>query len=294
MYLKSVKIKIIALFEYELSWFILLQSADKSTSNCDHLLNGIYMYLSNTCVKNANFLYIWNFDRKMGCISSKQKKTETKEAAIKNATAKTKRPTKAELGKVQSPSEVLESKSTVRKQINNDEFSQHVQQNQQQRSVTPPPMPASAKSNKRSWTDEEFLCKAKCIDIDTSSNIVRMFDEGNTIPFMCRYRRELIGNLSADEWVYPISTTKLMCLQFVYRNVYCRMRDIKITYNHIKNIRARASTIIKDLEKRDLLDDEIEDEIFAAKSLDALDHLVSWWIWSFDEWICCDLWALYL
>lgn len=53
------------------------------------------------------------------------------------------------------------------------------------------------------------------------------------------------------------------------------MRDIKITYNHIKNIRARAETIIKDLEKRDLLDDEFEEEILAAKSLDALDHLVS-------------------
>lgn len=52
------------------------------------------------------------------------------------------------------------------------------------------------------------------------------------------------------------------------------MRDIKITYNHIKNIRARAETIIKDLEKRDLLDDEIEEEILSAKSLDALDHLV--------------------
>lgn len=52
------------------------------------------------------------------------------------------------------------------------------------------------------------------------------------------------------------------------------MRDIKITYNHIKNIRAKAESCIKDLEKRDLLDDEIEEEILAAKSLDALDHLV--------------------
>lgn len=53
------------------------------------------------------------------------------------------------------------------------------------------------------------------------------------------------------------------------------MRDIKVTYNHIKNIRSRADTIIKDLEKRDLLDDEIEEEISSAQSLDALDHLVS-------------------
>lgn len=53
------------------------------------------------------------------------------------------------------------------------------------------------------------------------------------------------------------------------------MREIKITYNHIKNIRARADTIIKDLNKRDLLDDEIEGEILTATSLDAIDHLVS-------------------
>lgn len=52
------------------------------------------------------------------------------------------------------------------------------------------------------------------------------------------------------------------------------MREIKITYNHIKNIRARADTIIKDLEKRELLDAKIQDEIYSAKSLDALDHLV--------------------
>lgn len=53
------------------------------------------------------------------------------------------------------------------------------------------------------------------------------------------------------------------------------MREIKVTYNHIKNIRARADTIVKDLEKRELLDPKIEEEIFSAKSLDALDHLVN-------------------
>lgn len=52
------------------------------------------------------------------------------------------------------------------------------------------------------------------------------------------------------------------------------MRDIKITYNHIKNIRSRAESIIKDLVKRDLIDDQLEKEILSAKSSDALDHLV--------------------
>lgn len=52
------------------------------------------------------------------------------------------------------------------------------------------------------------------------------------------------------------------------------MREIKTTYNHIKNIRSRADTIIKDLSKRDLLDTKVQEEILSAKSLDALDHLV--------------------
>lgn len=52
------------------------------------------------------------------------------------------------------------------------------------------------------------------------------------------------------------------------------MRDIKITYNHIKNIRSRAENIVKDLAKRDLIDDQLEKEIMSAKSLDAIDHLV--------------------
>lgn len=52
------------------------------------------------------------------------------------------------------------------------------------------------------------------------------------------------------------------------------MRDIKITYNHIKNVRSRAENIVKDLVKRDLVDEQLEKEIMSAKSLDALDHLV--------------------
>lgn len=54
-----------------------------------------------------------------------------------------------------------------------------------------------------------------------------------------------------------------------------RLRDIKITYNHIKNIQARTETIVKELAKRNVLTEEIRQEIVAAKSLDELDHLVS-------------------
>lgn len=89
----------------------------------------------------------------------------------------------------------------------NDEDAVQQQSNEPQ--LHPSVVPPSASSSKRSsktirskWSDEELLCQLQLnVDPETSSNIVRMFDEGNTIPFMCRYRRELIGNLSADECV---------------------------------------------------------------------------------------------
>lgn len=53
------------------------------------------------------------------------------------------------------------------------------------------------------------------------------------------------------------------------------MRDIKLSYNHIQNIRARAQTIIKELNKKGVLNEEMKREISSAKSLDELDHLVA-------------------
>lgn len=58
------------------------------------------------------------------------------------------------------------------------------------------------------------------------------------------------------------------------------LRDIKVTYNHIKNVQSRSETILKDLAKKNVLTDEVRQEIVAAKSLDELDHLVS----AISEW----------
>lgn len=109
----------------------------------------------------------------------------------------------------------------------------------------------ATKSNDHKWSDEQLLAEMQDIDLITSSNIIRLFKDENTIPFICRYRRELIGDLSPDQ-----------------------MRDMKMTFNHIQNIRARAQTILNDLEKRNLLTKEIDDDIMSAKSLDELDFLV--------------------
>lgn len=99
----------------------------------------------------------------------------------------------------------LESKQTKWNKFINDDNLDELRTGQNDPNISRKQSVASAgqkrlsKSNTKTWTDEELLSKLKFLDYDTSSNIVRMFDEGSTIPFMCRYRRELIGNLSADE-----------------------------------------------------------------------------------------------
>lgn len=50
----------------------------------------------------------------------------------------------------------------------------------------------------RPWTVEQQLSNLQGIDRATSANIIRLFEEENTIPFICRYRRELTGNMDAD------------------------------------------------------------------------------------------------
>lgn len=69
------------------------------------------------------------------------------------------------------------------------------------------PLPAKAPSSSTNranvqsthWTDEQLLAELQHIDREASANIIQLFKDDNTIPFICRYRRELIGNLSPDQ-----------------------------------------------------------------------------------------------
>lgn len=49
------------------------------------------------------------------------------------------------------------------------------------------------------WTDVELLSELQNIDLRRSSNIIKLFEDDNTIPFICRYRKDMIGNIEADQ-----------------------------------------------------------------------------------------------
>ncbi len=79
---------------------------------------------------------------------------------------------------------------------------------------------------------------------------VKLIDEGNTIPFIARYRKEVTGSLN-DE---------------VLRNLDERLK-------YLRNLEERKETVIASIEEQGKLTDELKKEIEAAETLVAVEDL---------------------
>ncbi len=75
-------------------------------------------------------------------------------------------------------------------------------------------------------------------------NTVKLIDEGNTIPFIARYRKEVTGGLS-DEI----------------------LRDLGDRLNYLRNLEQRKEEVIKSIEEQGKLTDEILQAVAIAKTL---------------------------
>ena len=79
---------------------------------------------------------------------------------------------------------------------------------------------------------------------------VKLIDEGNTIPFIARYRKEVTGSLN-DE---------------VLRNLYERL-------TYLRNLEERKETILNSIEEQGKLTDELKAQILAAETMVAVEDL---------------------
>ena len=79
---------------------------------------------------------------------------------------------------------------------------------------------------------------------------VKLIDEGNTIPFIARYRKEVTGALN-DE---------------VLRNLYERL-------TYLRNLEEKKATVLKSISEQEKLTPELEQKIKAAKTQIAVDDL---------------------
>ena len=81
-------------------------------------------------------------------------------------------------------------------------------------------------------------------------NTIKLIDEGNTIPFIARYRKEVTGNLSDEV-----------------------LRDLNDRLNYLRNLEKRKEEVIKIIDEQGKLTDELLVAIGTAKTLAEVEDL---------------------
>lgn len=92
---------------------------------------------------------------------------------------------------------------------------------------------------------EELALKA-----DQVANVVALLDEGNTVPFITRYRKERTGNLDEE-----------------------KIRQIEARANALRQLAEKAETILRLIEAQGKLTPELRQQIESADSIKRLDDL---------------------
>ena len=86
---------------------------------------------------------------------------------------------------------------------------------------------------------EELSIKTQQVE-----NTIKLIDEGNTIPFIARYRKEVTGGLSDET-----------------------LRSLGERLNYLRNLEQRKEEVIKSIEEQGKLTDEILQSVAIAKTL---------------------------
>ena len=96
----------------------------------------------------------------------------------------------------------------------------------------------------------EILSKELNLKEDSIDNVIKLLDEGSTVAFIARYRKEVTGNLTDIE-----------------------IREIEKNLNKLRNIEKRQEEIIKLIDEKGKLTDELRAEILASNSLTILEDI---------------------
>ncbi|XP_042328682.1 S1 RNA-binding domain-containing protein 1 isoform X2 [Sceloporus undulatus] len=112
---------------------------------------------------------------------------------------------------------------------------------------------ASAKSDeecKMNWDIVQVLSQRTGIEEWVCANIIRLFNDDNTIPFIARYRKELINNLEADA-----------------------LREVQQTLEELYSVAKKVHGSIQKLKKEGKLTGSLLTALLNCKTLEELDHV---------------------
>ncbi len=96
----------------------------------------------------------------------------------------------------------------------------------------------------------EILSKELNINGERIENVIKLLDDGSTVAFIARYRKEVTGNLTDVE-----------------------IREIEKNLGRLRNIEKRQEEIIKLIDEKGQLTDELREEILASNSITILEDI---------------------
>ncbi len=94
------------------------------------------------------------------------------------------------------------------------------------------------------------LAKILCINENQVKNTVKLFDEGATVPFVARYRKEITGGLDDNQ-----------------------LRELNSQLNYLRELDSRRDTIIKSISEQGKLTPELEQQIYQADNKTTLEDI---------------------
>ncbi|XP_011866321.1 PREDICTED: S1 RNA-binding domain-containing protein 1 [Vollenhovia emeryi] len=107
-------------------------------------------------------------------------------------------------------------------------------------------------SQSTEWTDVDYISEINNVDTRIVENVVRLFKQDNTIPFIARYRKNMTGSMEPD-----------------------KLRALLDSFEQAKAIKLRAAAIIKSIDKAEKWSPEIHTAVTSARSLADLEHIYS-------------------
>ena len=95
-----------------------------------------------------------------------------------------------------------------------------------------------------------LIASEQSISVKQVKSVISMLDEGNTVPFIARYRKEQTGSL--DE---------------------VQIRDIMERWQYIQNLEHRKEEVVRLIEEQGKLTDELQQSIVKATKLQEVEDL---------------------
>ncbi|CAH1995315.1 unnamed protein product [Acanthoscelides obtectus] len=98
------------------------------------------------------------------------------------------------------------------------------------------------------WRDHDLLAEQKSLSPNIAKNVIKLLEEGNTVPFIARYRRDATGNMGPE-----------------------MLQEVKSIFEEICVLKQKIKTSVKGLIKQEYCHDQVLRAVKSCRSLDELE-----------------------